>query len=106
LIEIAQVNNISDEGIGKFVMGTSRAVFFFDQDVVDYLDHLRRQSIELQKLVEFLRTAPVGPERSQASQQRSALFLWFTDQFEEVVKRFKPFMALTADAANQPRPPT
>jgi hypothetical protein len=42
LIKIAQVNNISDEGIGKFVRGTSRAVFFFDQDVVDYLDHLRR----------------------------------------------------------------
>jgi hypothetical protein len=54
LIEILQLSNISREGMSKFVRGTQKAVFVFDQSVVDYFERLRTQAVILQERAAFL----------------------------------------------------
>jgi hypothetical protein len=104
LIEILQSSNMSREGMSKFVRGTQKAVFVFDQPVTDFFEHLRRQAVILQETAAFLndQNNRVGEERTAAARRRSELFTWFTDQFPVLVDRLKPFMALDENTASRP----
>jgi hypothetical protein len=107
LIEIVQDSNISPEGMSKFVRGTQKAVFVFDQSVVDYFEQLRTQAAILQEQVALLHNQgnPQGPERSEAPRRRAELFMWFTHQLPILMQRLRPFMALDENTASRPYPP-
>jgi hypothetical protein len=107
LIEILQLSNISREGMSKFVRGTQKAVFVFDQSVVDYFERLRTQAVILQERAAFLsdQRNPVGPDRAEAARRQAELFTWFTDQLPILIQRLKPFMALDENTASRPYPP-
>jgi hypothetical protein len=107
LIEIFQHGNISDDGISKFVRGTQKAVFVFDQSVVEYFEQLRIQALTLQEQAIFVgdQRNPVGPERTEAAHRKAELFRWFNDQFPVLIQRLKPFMALDENTASRPYPP-
>jgi len=107
LIEILQSSNMSREGMSKFVRETRKSVFVFDQETTDYFEKLRRQALILQEAASFLNDQNnlVGPERSTAVRRRSELFTFFEQQFESLVERLKPFMALDENTATRaPRP--
>jgi hypothetical protein len=107
LIEILQSSNLSREEMSKFVRETRKSVFVFDQETTDYFEDMRKQAVFLQEAASFLsdQNNPVGPERTEAARRRSELFTWFEQQFESLVERLKPFMALDKNTATRaPRP--
>jgi hypothetical protein len=108
IIEIIQRSDMSEEGMRKFVRGMTKAPFLFDQKMTDYFEDLRRQAVYLQEAASFVsdQNNLVGPQRSAAARRRSELFSWFSDEFERLVERFRPFLALDKNTATRaPRPP-
>jgi hypothetical protein len=103
LIEIFQSSNLSQEAMSKFVRGTQKAVFVFDQATVDYFEELRKRAIYLQEAASFLgdQRNPIGEERTRAASRRAELFTWFTEQLPVLVERMKPFMALDENTASR-----
>ena len=107
LIEILQSSNLSREGMRKFVRETRKSVFVFDQETTDYFEYMRKQAVFLQGAASFLsdQNNLVEPERTEAARRLSELFMWFEQQFESLVERLKPFMALDKNTATRaPRP--
>jgi hypothetical protein len=96
LIEIIQNANVSNDGRNSFVRGTADAVFLVDTDLVDYLEEIRKNSIELQRLNRVLNNSdiPVGPQREKSAKEESELMLWFFDQLGVLIQKFKPFLSL------------
>jgi hypothetical protein len=103
ILEIIQHNDMSEEGMRKFVRGTTKAPFLFDQEMTDYFEELRRRAVYLQEAASSLRDGhnPVGPERSAAAKSRAELFTWFCNEFERLVRRFNPFLALDKNTATR-----
>ena len=93
--------------MGNFVRGTEKSVFIFDQSLTDYLAEFRRNAIRLQEANNMLsteRALSVGPERNEAAKRRKDLSTWFVDQFDVLIERFKPFLALDKGTASHSAP--
>ncbi|MGD9617052.1 MAG: hypothetical protein AB7H90_04870 [Alphaproteobacteria bacterium] len=107
LLEVFKYGNVSNEDLGNFVRNTEKAAFFFDQGVADYLATLRRQAILLQEAASLLddhHGVPVSPERTAAAHRRRELSEWFVAQFDVLLERFKPFLALDNVTASHAPP--
>jgi hypothetical protein len=91
----------SDDDLRAFVIGTSDAVFLFDDDIAVYLKEMQKRAYEFQSLEKLLEVypdttpiIPVGEKRTQAVNASSEHFLWFSEQFDGLVDKFKPFLKL------------
>jgi len=107
LLDVFQTSNVSREALGNFVRGTEKAVFIFDQAITDYLAELRRQAIRLQEANAMIADgrAIVGDgSGATAAARKAELSQWFVDQFDELLARFKPFMALDRNTASHAPP--
>jgi hypothetical protein len=103
LVAIFRAGTVSNEELGEFVRGKETAVFLFDQETVDYLDDLYKQASLLHALSSQLSDGsglPIGTERTAIANRKSELFSWFIGQFEILVARLKPFMALDKHTAS------
>jgi hypothetical protein len=96
VLEVVRSSDVSDDGLRNFIIGTDKSVFLFDKGLADYLDELRKHAVELQIVVERLRDPTFHPseERTRVSAQRAELANWFFNQFEVLIERFKPTLAL------------
>lgn len=88
--------NVSDEVLGSYARDIGVAPFLVSEEVVVYLDHLYTQGAKLSSLNRRLndRELAVGDERARAAQDEADLFMWFKDQHQELISKFKPFLAL------------
>ena len=99
--EIVTKKAPSDGDLRAFVIGTSDAVFLFDDDIAGYLNEMRKRAYELQSIEKMLEVnpdstplIPVGEKRTRVVNASSDLFLWFSKNFDGLVDKFKPFLKL------------
>jgi hypothetical protein len=91
----------SDEDLRAFMLGTSDAVFLFDDDLAGYLIEMGLRARKLQTLEKLLETQPnipptipIGPGRAQSVNEAEEHFSWFVAQLNDLVEKFKPFLKL------------
>jgi len=102
LLEVFSNSNVSNEALRKFVRDTEKSVFFFDQGFTDYLLQIRHKAISLQKSV-FHLEGP-GSDPIAAAERRNELSNWFYAQFDVLLERSKPFLALDKGTATRSPP--
>ena len=95
LFQAEQNARISDDALTSYVRGTLDAVFLFDQDVVDYLELMRKRASEL-RMARILidQQQEVGPERAKAVDAEMKILEWFQAQFEVLIAKFNPSLSL------------
>lgn len=106
LLEAFKASGISDEVWNAFIQGTQKSVFLFDQTVTNYITEMRNRGSSLRAAVEKLReeTLP-SPERMAFAQIREDNSQWFIKQFDVLIVKFRPALALEKDVATRlPRP--
>ncbi|MEJ0096373.1 MAG: hypothetical protein WDN46_24100 [Methylocella sp.] len=87
--------NASDEAVRQFVIGTSDAVFLFDDDkITQYLEEMRKRAAALQSVQKAFDILAVGSDQKVANADRFAeLTSWFDEQLSKGLRdRFKPFL--------------
>ncbi len=96
ILEVVRNSDVSDDGLRNFVRGTDKSVFLLEKEITDYLDDIRKKAIELQIAVARLRDPMFHPseDRARVSAQRADLANWFFEQFDVLIEKFKPTLAL------------
>jgi hypothetical protein len=88
----------SREAIYAFVRGAADAVFRLDDNLVDYLDEIRKRAFRLRFVADRLNdkdgVLPIGNERSVLAQKEADLTNWFLEQFNVLIEHFRPFLTL------------
>jgi hypothetical protein len=82
----------------QFGRDTEEALFLFDEEVAQYLRELSNRSVRLHAVVK-MREAAVTYNRTTGNfeswiAQETSLVEWFTDQDDEIRRRFAPFLRL------------
>jgi len=91
------------EALVKYSTETSDAVFFgFDQNLIDYLQHLSVEGYRLKELRDVLDADTTllnadAPTLAGAAKEVVDLLNWFRAQFPVVVEKFKPFLMLVPE---------
>jgi hypothetical protein len=95
-LEVLETSNVSREGLNAFVRGTEKSAFLLDKELTDYLADMRKRAVNLRIAAGRVadETLPPGPERARLAQQRSDLSTWFVAQFDVLIEKFKPTLAL------------
>jgi len=96
LIEVLETSNVSDASYSAFARDTGKSVFLFDKALDDYLGEIRGKAVALHITVCKLadETLPIGEERTRLAAERADLSNWFVDQFNVLIEKFKPTLAL------------
>jgi hypothetical protein len=96
VLEVVRASNVSDDGLRAFVLGTDKSVFLLDKELTEYLDDMRKRAVTLQITVGRLADPMFHPseESTRASAQRADLSNWFFDQFDVLIEKFRPTLAL------------
>jgi len=99
LLEVFRTANVSDEGFRNFVRGTEKAVFLFDKSVSNYIETMRNTAASVKFTSSRLADPDlhVGQERAQYAQTKADQTKWFFDQFDILIEKFKPALALEKD---------
>jgi hypothetical protein len=107
LIDILKSGNISNEKLGNYIRSTEKAVFVFDQDITDYLEVLRVRAIQLQEANAMIAdpTIMISSDSRPAPQRKTEIATWFYSQFDVLISKFKPFLALDRNTASHAPPP-
>jgi hypothetical protein len=89
-----------------FFLNTGKSPFLFDQVFTDYIFEIRSRALRLRLVVARLAGDYVGDDRPSLAGERSELSTWFVEQFDVLVEKFRPFLALAGNTATHlPRPP-
>jgi len=80
-----------------FKIETNEAHWFFDSDVVDYLEEAGDKAWKLYKLSQKLHNHELstGEERTKAAFEAEETCKWFYDQYESADKIFTPYFEFT-----------
>jgi hypothetical protein len=74
---------------------TKGAQFLFNQKLQDYCDTLAKEALSVRVGKQLLDSdLPVGPQRTQSAEALGELIKWFSDQVDEIPKRFAPFLKI------------
>ncbi len=104
LREVIKGSSLDLQPIFEFARATDEAVFLFDDSLSDYLRDLYRRAVRLHAVYAMDDSAEGRtPERTQ---EWVDLMQWFSEQFEEMRRRFAPYLRLGEGLANQRLPPT
>jgi hypothetical protein len=95
-------DTITNDEIAQYLKGTEKAVFLFDQEMVDHLHELYERANRLRTIMYQLGDHALSDEkRAELLPQHDELVDWFRGQYQIVVQRLKPFMALDKNTANR-----
>jgi hypothetical protein len=95
IIQTEQNARISDDAFFSYVRDTLDAVFLFDQDVLDYLELIRKRASELRRAkIHVDQQREVGPEREKAVAAEMRVLEWFQAQYEILIATFSPSLSL------------
>jgi hypothetical protein len=94
LVKIPQVGGVGIKEIIEYNVSTGEAEFLFGRDVLDYLLLIRKKAAHLMTTTKQLASndLPLGEERSKIAKEQEDLSNWFTDQFDEAIKIFSPYL--------------
>jgi hypothetical protein len=84
--------DIPDEVRREFVTATRGVEFLFNRHLQAYCDKLAKEALDVRLGERRLETLPVGEQRTSVSQAWERRMQWFTEQMEEIPKRFGPFL--------------
>jgi hypothetical protein len=76
-----------------FLRETGDATFLLDKRAVAYFKQLETRAFRLAFLSRIIRNE-AHPNRNAAIDEEAELLTWFTDQFNELIQQFKPFLRL------------
>ena len=95
LVSIAiQKGDIPDEARRAFLIATRGAQFLFDQKLQDYCDVLAKEAISVRVGEQMMDYLPVGDRRTKSAEAWAERMEWFTEQMDEIPKRFAPFLKI------------
>jgi hypothetical protein len=89
-----QKGDIPDEARREFVIATRGVEFLFDRELQDYCDTLAKEALNVRRGERMLETLPVGEQRTRTAEAWPDRMKWFTEQMEEIPKRFGPFLKI------------
>jgi hypothetical protein len=93
IAEIVREGRSTNQHVLTYLRETGDAVFLLDRSTVDYMKELEEQARRLAFLGTILATDD-HPNRNAAIDEEAELLQWFTDQFEVLIDKFKPFLQL------------
>jgi translation elongation factor EF-G len=88
--------NLQLDAIFKFVRDTRQAEFLFDKPIVNYLETIRKNSVQFRYLNDQLHEEriPVGAERNRVAEEETKLLSWYLLQVENVAsKQFRSYLS-------------
>jgi hypothetical protein len=95
LVSIAVTKgDIPDEARREFVIATKGVEFLFDRDLQDYCDTLAKEALNVRVGEHILGYSPVGDQRTKTAEAWAGRMKWFTEQIDEIPKRFAPFLRI------------
>lgn len=95
LVSIAvQKGDVPDEARREFVIATRGAQFLFDQKLQDYCDALAKEAINVRVGEQMMDSLPLGDRRTKSAEAWAERMKWFTEQVDEIPKRFAPFLKI------------
>ncbi len=81
-----------DADLVEFYRQTSDAVFFFRNDVVEYLGVIRDRAVKMRSLAHQFRDLPVGDYRTALVNKESAELMWLSNQLPLIKDIFLPYL--------------
>jgi len=96
LHKINQDSKIDLIELRDFKFSTNESKFLFEVDITDYLEEIKKNSIELNHLTDDLNKLnqyPVGSkDREDKVQRYSELTSWFTEQYLNIEIKFEKYL--------------
>jgi len=94
LDKICSSMKVEREDIWEFRAGTQDSMFFFNNDIPDYLDIVEEKAVRLWKIRETLKDLADGEERTQLAKEMSEIVaMWFPEQLPLLRNKFEPYLA-------------
>jgi hypothetical protein len=103
LREVIKGTKLDLETLFAFARDTDEALFLFDDALSEYLRELYRRAVQL-RATYSMRQEP-DHKTADLSKQWSEAMLWFSEQFDEVRRRFAPYLRVSGGLAHQPLQP-
>jgi len=95
LREFAMEGKITLDMLNAFVLGTGQTVFLFEDDVKDYIEHLRKITVSHRGLQVSLKSADNNEERrSEIAARMSEIESELAHAYPKLVELFKPYLKL------------
>lgn len=100
LNEILRDGKTEYKKVGEFYTSTSHAIFFFDNEILNKIEEIYKNSIKLVELMEKLyptmgqKDLLIGEERNKVSSENKKYLLWLTNQISETRILFARKMAI------------
>jgi hypothetical protein len=86
--------DIRYEQIRDFSIATKGVQFLFDQKLYDYCSELRKEALAVMAGNKEMEPLAVGEKRTKIAAYLNQRLLWFSDQLDEIPKRFAPFLKI------------
>jgi len=105
MVSIAvQKGDVPDEARREFLIATKGVQFLCDQKLQDYCDTLAKEALSVRVGQQEMDSLPVGPQRAKSAVALGERIKWFSDQVDEIPKRFGEFLQIRGASPAWPRP--
>jgi hypothetical protein len=94
VLRISSNSEIDSDSIFQFTRDIGDAVFLLDATTAAYLEEIRKKAIRLQFVATIMDLPAYAEKREALVEEEGQIIMWFIDQFEVLVERFKPALAL------------
>ncbi|TFG45596.1 MAG: hypothetical protein E4H40_08100 [Candidatus Brocadiia bacterium] len=92
LSKILRDAKIEMKDIFEFRAGTQDSVFFFKEDIPNYLKSIDNKALDFWEIHESLNGVPKGEKRSKICAEETELLGWLTRQLPELKNKFSPYL--------------
>ena len=93
LSEIVSHAKFEDRQLLEFNAGTSDGEFLFGNEVVEYLNEIRKRSVDLRTHQRIYDPLPVGEERTRHVEAAHHQIVWLSDQLVSMKSVFAPYLS-------------
>jgi hypothetical protein len=94
LSDVFRQANVMHEEILAFNRASADSVFVLDDGLTAYMKELRDKAIRLNYLRKIVETRHPVDQVDAAINESTELAIWFTNQFDVLIEKFKPFLRL------------
>ena len=103
ILETYREGTVSADALTAFILGTEKSVFLFDHTVTEYIGEMRNRASQLNYIAAMLsgERLAVGPEREALAKKEADYTLWFVQQSDVLIGKFRPALALENDIATR-----
>jgi hypothetical protein len=94
LVQVTQNARAESDWIAKYGIEVGDAVFLLNQELVDYLEEIRKKGIRLRFILSVVNLPEYVEARTKLIDEEAEIMNWFPSQFEILRDKFKPFLSL------------